>query len=65
MLVDALGFIVAFLFSLSCVFSIVAKLYDVDEIFNSKSKTIKLLLISSIVSLIFAVIYLEVISRIF
>lgn len=65
MFLDILGFIFAFLFSLSCVFSIVAKLYNVDEIFNTTVKTMKLLIFSSIISLIISGIYWSIVNRIF
>lgn len=50
-------FVIAFLLFLSCVFSVVDKLFDTDMIFKSRKNTIYLYVISSMFSVIFAIGY--------
>lgn len=50
-------FICVFLFSLSCLFSIEDKLFDMEKVFMVKKQTIIIYITSSIIAIIVAVLY--------
>ncbi|MEX0058110.1 hypothetical protein [Clostridium butyricum] len=58
-------FIVIFLFTLSCVFSIVDKIYNINEVFMVKKKVIKLYTISSMISLLCSLSYCWIVYKVF
>lgn len=65
MIANIIGFIAAFLFSLSCIFSIISKLVDVEVFFEVKYNIIKVFTVGGSISLIIASIYLIVLNSIF
>jgi len=50
-------FVCVFLFSLSCLFSIEDKIFDMEKIFALKSKTIYVYVASSAVAVMIAILY--------
>lgn len=50
-------FVCVFLFSLSCLFSIEDKLFDMEKVFMIKKRTMIMYIISSIIAIVVAILY--------